>query len=73
MDEPEAVNRKERPRWRTPKKVREVLTIIDGLHLAKESYLARDKYTNDAKKSPQYKYIEQKYNPLSKHRGNLKT
>ena len=52
VDEPQAANREERPQQRSPEKVREVLTIIGGLYLAKESNHARDKYANDAKNLP---------------------
>ena len=49
VDEPQAVNREEQPRQQSLEKVSEMLTIIGGLHLAKESHHARDKYANDAK------------------------
>ena len=49
MDKPQAVNWEEWPWRRSLEKVCKVLTIIGGLHLAKESYHARDKYANDAK------------------------
>ena len=52
MDEPQTANREERPRQRSSEKVCEVFTIISGLHLAKESYHAHDKYANDAKNPP---------------------
>ena len=52
IDEPEAVNREEPPRQQSPKKVCEVLTIIGGLHLAKKSHHACDKYAKDAKSPP---------------------
>ena len=52
MDEPQAANREERPRQRSPEKVQEVLTIIGGSYLAGESRSARDKYTKDAKAPP---------------------
>ena len=37
FDEQHAMNREEQPRQRSPKKVHEVLTIIDGSHLAGEN------------------------------------
>ena len=37
IDEPQAVNREERSRKRSPEKVHKVLTVIDGSHLAGES------------------------------------
>ena len=52
IDEPQVVNRKEQPRQQSLEKVYEVLTIIGGLHLAKESHHACDKYANDAKNPP---------------------
>ena len=74
VDKPQAANREERPRQRSSKRVREVLTIIGGLHLAKESHHAREKYVNDSKNAPPgYKYTGLKFGPLSKHRENLKT
>ena len=36
VDKPQAANREERPRQQSSKRVREVLTIIGGLHLAKK-------------------------------------
>ena len=51
IDEPQATNQEEWLRQRSPDKVHEVLTIINGLHLAKESHHVRDQYVNDAKKS----------------------
>ena len=49
VDEPQSVNWEEQPRQRSLEKVSEMLTIIGGLHLAKESHHARDKYANDTK------------------------
>ena len=52
IDEPQVANREERPQQQSPEKVCEVLTIIGGLHMIKESHHARDQYTNEAKKTP---------------------
>ena len=52
IDEPQAANREERPRQRSLEKVREVLIITGGLHLAKESHHARDNYVKDARSPP---------------------
>ena len=51
MDEPQMTNREERPHQRSPNKINEVLTIISGSHIARESRNARDKYTKKAKTS----------------------
>ena len=49
VDEQHAANREERPGQRSLKKVHEVLTIIGGSHLARESRNVRDQYAKDAK------------------------
>ena len=49
MDDPQVANQEERPRQRSLEKVREVLTIISGLYLAKQSHHAREKYANNTK------------------------
>ena len=49
VDDPQSANQVEQPQQRCLEKVCEVLTIIGGLHLAKESYHTCDKYTNGAK------------------------
>ena len=41
IDEPHTVNKEERPQQRSPEKIREVLTIISGSHLARESHSAQ--------------------------------
>ena len=43
LDEPQATNRKERPQQRSLERIREVLTIIGGLHVARESRSALDR------------------------------
>ena len=73
VDEPQVANWEERPQQQSPERVREVLTIIGGLHLAKESHHARDKYANDVENPYLYKCTRQKYSPLNRRRGNLKT
>ena len=52
VDKAQATNRKERPRQWSPQKVREVLIIIGGSHLAGESCSVRDKYVKDARTPP---------------------
>ena len=52
VDEPQVTNQDEWPRQWSPEKVSEVLTIIGGLHLAKESDHAGDKYEKDTKSPP---------------------
>ena len=66
------MNREERPRQRSPEKVREELTIIGGLHLAKESHHARDKYAKDARNPPLLQVHRTKIRPLNKSGGNSK-
>ena len=52
VNKPRTANRKERPRQQSPKKIREVLTIISGSYLAGESRSVRDKYTKEARTPP---------------------
>ena len=53
IDKPQTANREEQTRQQSLNKIREVLTIIDGFHLAGESCSAHDKYTKEAKTPPQ--------------------
>ena len=52
IDELHMVNKEEQPRQRIPEKIREVLTIIGGSNLAKESHSVCYKYTKEAKTPP---------------------
>ena len=46
------MNREEHLRQQSPEKVHEVLTIIGGSHLARESRNMQDQYAKDAKALP---------------------
>ena len=52
MDEPHPTNREEQPHQWNPEKIREVLTIIGGFHIAGESRSAPNKYVKEAKTPP---------------------
>ena len=52
IDELQAINKQERPRKQSPKKVHEMLTIIGGSHLVGKSCNTRDQYEKDAKVLP---------------------
>ena len=49
MDEPQTENGEEQPRQRSPDKIKEVLTIIGGSHVAGESHSTRDRCRKEAK------------------------
>ena len=53
MDEPHMTNREEQPHQQNPDKIREVLTIIGGSHVARKSFNTRDIYAKEAKTPPQ--------------------
>ena len=52
LDEPQAVTREDRLRQWSPERIREVLTIIGGPRVARESHNARDRYVKEAKTPP---------------------
>ena len=53
LDEPQVANREERPRQQSPERIREVMTIIGGLHVTGESRSACDRYAKEARNPPQ--------------------
>ena len=57
-DEPQVANRNERLRQRSPEKLGEVLTIIVGLHVARDSRSTRDRYAKEAW-NPSQPYVNQ--------------
>ena len=51
-NEPQVSVINERPRQRSPKKIKEVVTIFGGLHVAGESRNARDRYRKETRSGP---------------------
>ena len=51
-NEPQVVVTNERPRQRSPERIKEVLTIFEGPHVSGESQNTRDKYAKDAQSAP---------------------
>ena len=63
VDEPQAVNRQERPQQWSPKKVHKVLTIIGGSYLVGKSHNVRDQYAKNAKALPLVRVQKTKERP----------
>ena len=71
MDEPYMANREERPRQWSPDKIREVLTIIGGFHIAGESRSACDRHSKEAKTPPQIHVHRTEDRPMNHARREL--
>ena len=53
LDKPQAANREERPHQLSSERIKKVLTIIGGPHVARESRSACNRYAKEVRNPPQ--------------------